>query len=193
MQYEVINLDTNQSHGKFETLDEARGCIDYDRLRHWQVWDGGVMVAEDNVLDEDTVAIPLSDARLIDRGYLPLNPNKCRNVDPDLLAAVRRFKDSLRKATTEPAPGSVAAMEQAAETIRGLNPTGSTVVSLAQAEVELVECQRQREELADALERFLCGVEEMTTDQYSRGEDKPLRDAARTALRKAGRLAEVSK
>ena len=31
MTYEVINTKTDESHGEFETLDEARGCVLYDR------------------------------------------------------------------------------------------------------------------------------------------------------------------
>jgi hypothetical protein len=38
MKYEVLNLKTGQSHGLYDTLDEARGCVDYDRLTQWQIW-----------------------------------------------------------------------------------------------------------------------------------------------------------
>lgn len=38
MTYEVINLRTRKSHGKFETLDEARGCVAYDQLTAWEIW-----------------------------------------------------------------------------------------------------------------------------------------------------------
>ena len=37
MIYEVINLDTEESHGQYETLNEARGCVRYDRLRAYQI------------------------------------------------------------------------------------------------------------------------------------------------------------
>lgn len=36
--YEVMNLRTGQSHGVYKTLDEARGCVAYDRLTSWQIW-----------------------------------------------------------------------------------------------------------------------------------------------------------
>jgi len=36
--YEVINLKTKASHGKYETLTEARGCVSYDRLTAWEIW-----------------------------------------------------------------------------------------------------------------------------------------------------------
>lgn len=35
--YEVINLRTDESHGCFETEDEARGCVAYDRLTAWEI------------------------------------------------------------------------------------------------------------------------------------------------------------
>lgn len=41
MKYEVINLETELSHGEYETLDEARGAILYDKLKTWQIWFDG--------------------------------------------------------------------------------------------------------------------------------------------------------
>lgn len=38
-----------------------------------------------------TISIPLENARLIRSACLPHNPNKCRNWDAELLAAVRHF------------------------------------------------------------------------------------------------------
>lgn len=38
--YEVINLKTDESHGEYETLAEARGCVAYDRLRSYSIWYG---------------------------------------------------------------------------------------------------------------------------------------------------------
>ncbi len=40
MAYEVINLDTDESHGVYETLCEARGCVRFDSLRAYQIWQG---------------------------------------------------------------------------------------------------------------------------------------------------------
>lgn len=42
--------------------------------------------------------ITLHDAALIDRAFLPFNPNKCRSAHPDVVDAVRRFKAALRAA-----------------------------------------------------------------------------------------------
>lgn len=39
MKYEVINLKTKKSHGIFDTLDEARGCVAFDRLTDWEIWE----------------------------------------------------------------------------------------------------------------------------------------------------------
>lgn len=36
-QYEVTNLRTGESHGTYETADEARGCVTYDRLDSWEI------------------------------------------------------------------------------------------------------------------------------------------------------------
>lgn len=44
MSYEVINLDTDESRGEFDTLDEARGCVRYDRLRAYAIWHDNVRV-----------------------------------------------------------------------------------------------------------------------------------------------------
>ncbi len=38
MLYEVINLKTKKSHGTFDTEAEARGCVQYDRLKAWEIW-----------------------------------------------------------------------------------------------------------------------------------------------------------
>jgi len=47
MKYEVKNGTTNESHGWYEDLDEAYGCIRFDRLKFWQVWHAnGNLIAE---------------------------------------------------------------------------------------------------------------------------------------------------
>jgi hypothetical protein len=40
MQYEVINLDTDKSHGVYDSFEQARGCVRFDRLRAYQIWAG---------------------------------------------------------------------------------------------------------------------------------------------------------
>jgi hypothetical protein len=40
MPYEVINLDTEESHGVYETLEEARGCVQFDKLHAYSIWRG---------------------------------------------------------------------------------------------------------------------------------------------------------
>lgn len=44
------------------------------------------------------ICIPLEVARLIDRVYLPRNPNKVRSATSQVLAAVRDFKESIARA-----------------------------------------------------------------------------------------------
>jgi hypothetical protein len=44
MSYEVINLDTDESHGVYETLGEARGCVQFDRLRAYSIWRGDIRI-----------------------------------------------------------------------------------------------------------------------------------------------------
>ena len=51
--YEVINLDTDESHGEYETLSEARGCVEFDRLRAYSIWHGNVRVENCEPYDGD--------------------------------------------------------------------------------------------------------------------------------------------
>lgn len=40
MTYQVWNTETETSHGVYRTLDEARGCVAFDRLQSWIIWGG---------------------------------------------------------------------------------------------------------------------------------------------------------
>ncbi|HVH85480.1 MAG TPA: hypothetical protein VM912_02065 [Terriglobales bacterium] len=42
--YEVFDLNTDESHGTFETLEQARGCVRFDKLRSYSIWKGNVRV-----------------------------------------------------------------------------------------------------------------------------------------------------
>lgn len=42
--YEVIDLNSEESHGSFETLDEARGCVRFDRLSAYSIWHNNVRI-----------------------------------------------------------------------------------------------------------------------------------------------------
>ena len=44
--FEVINLATEESHGVYETLTEARGCARYDRLREYSIWHNDSLVEQ---------------------------------------------------------------------------------------------------------------------------------------------------
>jgi DNA methylase len=44
MTYEVINLKTDESHGEYDSLDQARGCVAFDRLTHYSIWHDSVRV-----------------------------------------------------------------------------------------------------------------------------------------------------
>ncbi len=39
MTYRVIDVETGETHGDFDTLDEAKGCVEFDRLTDWEIWD----------------------------------------------------------------------------------------------------------------------------------------------------------
>ncbi len=39
MTYRVIDVETGENHGDFNTLDEAKGCVEFDRLTDWEIWD----------------------------------------------------------------------------------------------------------------------------------------------------------
>ena len=45
-----------------------------------------------------TISIPLEDAELIERVFLPRNPRKLRHKTPALIAAVDGFKDAISTA-----------------------------------------------------------------------------------------------
>ena len=40
--FEVINLENDESHGVYETLCQARGCVQFDRLHAYQIWSGSI-------------------------------------------------------------------------------------------------------------------------------------------------------
>lgn len=42
--YEVIDLTTDESHGEYPTLEQARGCVRFDKLRAYSIWHGNVRV-----------------------------------------------------------------------------------------------------------------------------------------------------
>lgn len=46
MPYEVIDLDDNRSHGDYPTIDEARGCVEFDQLNRYQIWHQGKHLVE---------------------------------------------------------------------------------------------------------------------------------------------------
>ena len=54
--YEVFERPSNESHGIYDTLDEARGCVEFYRLRDFEIWMGDHIVDEgapqDAKLDE---------------------------------------------------------------------------------------------------------------------------------------------
>jgi hypothetical protein len=42
--FEVFNTETDECHGTYETLDQARGCVKFDRLVAFEIWRGSVRV-----------------------------------------------------------------------------------------------------------------------------------------------------
>lgn len=57
MAYEVLNTDTEQSHGVFRSLSEARGCVAYDDLTEWVIYGpmGRVASSEDMDFDPENI------------------------------------------------------------------------------------------------------------------------------------------
>jgi hypothetical protein len=43
--FEVIDPRNNESHGTYDTLAEALGCVEFDRLTTYSVWHNGERVA----------------------------------------------------------------------------------------------------------------------------------------------------
>ena len=37
--YQLINVETGQSHGFWPTREAAEGAAEFDRLSDWEVWD----------------------------------------------------------------------------------------------------------------------------------------------------------
>jgi hypothetical protein len=57
--YEVIEVladGSTWSHGVYWTLDEARGCVLFDGLSEWEIWQGDHIVAESNVDSGEAVS-----------------------------------------------------------------------------------------------------------------------------------------
>jgi hypothetical protein len=44
--FDVMDRLTDTSHGIYDTLEEARGCVEYDRLLDWEIWQGDHIAAE---------------------------------------------------------------------------------------------------------------------------------------------------
>lgn len=42
--YELIDTDTEEDHGSYATLDEARAAAKYDRIRYYAIWRGSVRI-----------------------------------------------------------------------------------------------------------------------------------------------------
>ena len=59
--YEVIDLNDDEQHGSYATLDEARAAVRYDRLKAYAIWRDNVRVeiCEPYEGDDDRVAIGL--------------------------------------------------------------------------------------------------------------------------------------
>lgn len=53
LEYEVFNLDTDESHGAFGTLSEARGCVAFDKLRAYSIWRNDVRIEHCEPYDGD--------------------------------------------------------------------------------------------------------------------------------------------
>lgn len=54
MSYEVFDLSTDESHGEYPTLEQARGAVAYDRLKRYSIWrDDNVRVEHCDPYDGD--------------------------------------------------------------------------------------------------------------------------------------------
>jgi hypothetical protein len=42
--FDVINLDTDKSHGLYDSLERARGCVEFDGLTAYQIWRGDNLI-----------------------------------------------------------------------------------------------------------------------------------------------------
>lgn len=46
--YEVINVATGENHGPYPTLDQAKGCVEFDHLSDWEIWRDGTCIEYSN-------------------------------------------------------------------------------------------------------------------------------------------------
>ncbi len=37
--YKVINVETGKNHGIYSSIEQARGCVSFDKLNDWEIWD----------------------------------------------------------------------------------------------------------------------------------------------------------
>ena len=51
--YEVFDLDSDEQHGSYATLDEARAAVRYDRLKAYSIWRDNVRVENCDPYDGD--------------------------------------------------------------------------------------------------------------------------------------------
>ena len=51
--YEVFDLSTDEQHGSYRTLDEARAAVRYDRLTSYSIWRDNVRVENCDPYDGD--------------------------------------------------------------------------------------------------------------------------------------------
>jgi len=42
--FHVVDLSDDSTHGTYTTLEEARGCVQFDKLKAWSIWHGNVRV-----------------------------------------------------------------------------------------------------------------------------------------------------
>lgn len=62
MKFKVMNDATNKSHGEYDSHDEARGAVEFDRLTHYSIWHD----------DERIESVEISDAeQVLGPGFFP--------------------------------------------------------------------------------------------------------------------------
>ena len=56
--FEVFEATAGESHGIFDTLEEARGCVEFDKIVSWTIWQGDTIVQEGGLEDGTEEVLP---------------------------------------------------------------------------------------------------------------------------------------
>jgi hypothetical protein len=93
--FEVIDLEAGESHGHFATLDEARGCVAFDKLVAWEILRHGVQVEATDLAGMKTAEPSLTVTEQFALGTILANPHT-KKIHEELVDALRGIATAAR-------------------------------------------------------------------------------------------------